>query len=43
MRDKRERDRDIGRGRSRLPVGRLMGDMIPGPEDHHLSQKTLNH
>ena len=27
----RERGRDIGRGRSRLPVGSLMQDSIPGP------------
>ena len=40
----RKRGRDIGRGRSRLPVGSLMQDSIPGPQDHDLSQKqTLNH
>ena len=39
-----ERGRDLGRGRSRLPVGSLMCDSIPGPRDHDLSQKqTLNH
>ena len=27
----RERGRDIGRGRSRLPAGSLMWDSIPGP------------
>ena len=26
-----ERDRDIGRGRSRLPVGSPMWDSVPGP------------
>ena len=26
-----ERGRDIGRGRSRLPMGSLMRDLIPGP------------
>ena len=31
------RDRDIGRGRSRLPVGSLMRDLIPGPRVHDLS------
>ena len=45
MRDtQRERSRDLGRGRSRVPVGSLMWDSIPGPRDHDLSQKqTLNH
>ena len=39
-----ERDRDIGRRRSRLPVGSLMQDSIPGLWDHNLSQRqTLNH
>ena len=33
MRD-RERGRDIGRGRSRLPAGSLMLDLIPGAQDH---------
>ena len=38
-----ERGRDIGRGRSRLPVGSLMQGSIPGPWDHDLSQRqTLN-
>ena len=32
MRD-RERGRDIGRGRGRLPVGSPMWDSIPGPRD----------
>ena len=31
-----ERGRDIGRGRSRLPVGSLLQDSIPGPQDHNL-------
>ena len=40
----RERGRDIGKGRSRLPAGNLMWDLIPGPWDHDLSQRqTLNH
>ena len=40
----RERGRDIGRGRSRLPVGSPMWDSIPGPQDQDLSQRqTLNH
>ena len=39
-----EKDRDISRGRSRLPEGSLMQDSIPGPRDHDLSQRqTLNH
>ena len=39
-----ERSRDIGRGRSKLPVGSLMQDSIPGPWDRNLSQRqTLNH
>ena len=43
MRDT-ERGRDIGRGRSRLPAGSLMWDLIPGPRVHTLSQRqTLNH
>ena len=43
MRDT-ERGRDTGRGRSRLPVGSLMWDLIPGPQDHDLSRRQmLNH
>ena len=43
MRDM-ERGRDIGRERSRLPVGSLMWDSIPEPWDHNLSQRhMLNH
>ena len=39
-----ERGRDIGRGRSRLPAGNLMWNLIPGPQDHNLNQKQmLNH
>ena len=39
----RERGRDRGRGRSRLLAGRPMQDLIPGPQDHDLSQRqTLN-
>ena len=38
-----ERDRDIYRGRSRLPEGSLIWDSIRGPQDHNLSQRqTLN-
>ena len=33
-----ERGRDIGRGRSRLPVVSLMRDSIPGPQDQDLNQ-----
>ena len=42
----RERGRDIGRGRSRLPVGSPMWDSISilGLQDHTLSwRQTLNH
>ena len=40
----RDRGRDIGKGRSRLPVGNGMRDLIPGPQDHALSQRqTLNY
>ena len=42
----RERGRDIGRGRSRLPMGSLIRELIPGPRDHNLSQSrcsTLSH
>ena len=40
----RERGRDIGRGRSRLPVGCAMQDLIPGTPDHDRSQRQmLNH
>ena len=43
MRDT-DRGRDVGRGRSRLPMGSLMWDSILGPQDHDLSQRqTLNH
>ena len=39
-----QRGRYIGRGRSRLSMRSLMRDSIPGPRDHHLSQRqTLNH
>ena len=36
-----ERGKDTGRGRSRLPVGSLMWDSIPGPWDHDLSQGQM--
>ena len=39
MRDNRESDRDIGRGRSRFLTGSLLGDWIPGRWDHDLSQR----
>ena len=40
----RERGRDTGRGRTRLPAGSLMRDSIPGPPDHDLSRRQmLNH
>ena len=43
----KDRGRDIGRVRSKLPCGDaclLMWDFIPGPRDHDLSQsQTLNH
>ena len=40
----RERGREIGRGRSRLPSGSLMWDSISGLQDHALSQRqVLNH
>ena len=43
MRD-RERGRDIGRERSRLPAVSPMQGSIPGPQDHDLGQRqTCNH
>ena len=43
MRD-RERGRDIGRGKSRVPIGSPMQDLISGLWDHDLSQRQmLNH
>ena len=40
----RERGRDTGGERSRLPAGSLMKDLIPGTQDHDLNQSlTLNH
>ena len=39
-----ETGRDIGRGRSKLPEESQLGDSIPGPWDHNLSQRhMLNH
>ena len=35
----REGDRDTGRGRSRLPTGSPMWDLIPGPQDPDLSRR----
>ena len=41
MRDtQRERQRH-GRGRSRLHAGSPIGDSIPGPWDHNLSQRQV--
>ena len=40
MRDT-ERGRDISGEKSRLPVGSLMQDSIPGPQDHSLSQRQM--
>ena len=40
------RERDTGRGRSRLQVGSLTWDSIPGLQDHTLAQagaKPLSH
>ena len=46
MRDT-ERDRDTGRGRSRLHAGSQTWDLIPGLQDHALGQrqalKLLSH
>ncbi|XP_048959912.1 small ribosomal subunit protein bS1m isoform X2 [Canis lupus baileyi] len=40
----RDTARDMGRRRSRLPVGSPMQNSIPGPWDHTLSQRqTLSH
>ena len=40
----KERRRDKGRGRSRLPAGSPMWNLIPGPQDHDLSwRQLLNH
>ena len=36
----RKRDTDRGRGRSRLPMGSLMWDLIPGLQDHVLRPKA---
>ena len=39
-----ERGRDIGRGRSTLSAGSPKRYLIPGPQDHNLSQKQMiNH
>ena len=41
---RRERGRDIGRGRSRPSVGSPMRNSIPGSRDHTLSRRQmLNH
>ena len=40
MRDT-EREAETGRGRCRLPMGSLIQDMIPGPQDHDLSQRKM--
>ena len=40
----KETGRDRSRGRSRLHAGSPMWDLIPGPQDHALSQRQmLNH
>ena len=39
--ERTKRGRDIGRGRSRLPAGSLMWDLIPGPQQHDLSQRQM--
>ena len=36
-----ERHRDRGRGRSRLPPGSLIQDLIPGPRDHTMSPRQM--
>ena len=36
-----ERERETGRGRSRLHAGSLMWDSIPGLRDHNLSQRQM--
>ena len=41
MRDTERWGRDIGRGGRRLPVGSLMQDSIPEPQDHNLSQRQV--
>ena len=45
MRDtERERGRDAGRGRSRLPAGSSTWDLIPGSQGHALGwRQSLNH
>ena len=37
-----ERGRDTGRGRSRLHAGSLTWDLIPGLQDHYLSQRQMS-
>ena len=37
----RERGRDTGRWRSRLPVGSPMWDSMPGPWDHALNPRQM--
>ena len=37
----RERGRDTGRGRSRLPVGSPMQELTPGPQGHALRQRQM--
>ena len=39
----RERGRDTGRGRSRLPAGSPMPDSIPGLQGQALGAKPLSH
>ena len=35
------RDRDTGRGKNRLPTESPMQDLIPGLQDHDLSQRQM--
>ena len=42
MRDTEREADTIGRGRSRLPMGSLMRDSIPGPRDPDLSQRQAD-
>ena len=37
----RERGKDIGRGRTRFPVGSPIWDLIPGLQDHALSSRRM--
>ena len=41
LKKKRERGRDVGRERSRLPTGSPTRDWIPGPQDYILGQRQM--